>query len=239
MSTNNIKDVVAKAKDIIKKRDEQIVKLKKEVSTLKGEKHVTFKMPDNVHIDNFPEVSKVRVEGPVEVKNIHVKVEDIKFPKVQDVRVVNAEGEKMAGWLPQIIVQAVKSLSNLQVKLHREGLTVKLDDTERLKPLPVIVVDTRGRPVNMNANANATVFPMVMNSHGGGSQNILEAYQITDQDDGGNTKYYGFMDKDGNWYILKNDTVASTYRYTRGTSSYAANWTNRATLTYGYFGDVF
>lgn len=64
-------------------------------------------------------------------------------------------------------------------------------------------------------------------------------YKAVDEYDDGvatNVKYYGFLSPEGNWYILKNDPSASakTYRYAFGDSDYETNWTNRASLTYGY-----
>lgn len=67
----------------------------------------------------------------------------------------------------------------------------------------------------------------------------LVGYKISDIDDGGSTKYFGFIDHVGNWYILK--LTDSTARYTRGSANtnYEAHWANRANLTYGKFNDVF
>lgn len=69
-----------------------------------------------------------------------------------------------------------------------------------------------------------------------GIQDPLAKYKIADTDDASATKYYGFTDIDGNWYILKESS--STYRYSTGTANYATNWTNRASLTYDYLFNV-
>ena len=62
-------------------------------------------------------------------------------------------------------------------------------------------------------------------------------YKITDLDTAGTTKYFGYVDKDGNWYIMKlTDTQG---RYIKGVSDYINNWINRATLSYDYFNVVF
>lgn len=67
----------------------------------------------------------------------------------------------------------------------------------------------------------------------------LAGYMISDIDDGSNPKYYGFIDRDSNWYILEENTTNKTYRYVKGVSGYTTNWTNRASLTYDYFNTVF
>lgn len=64
-----------------------------------------------------------------------------------------------------------------------------------------------------------------------------DGYNITEVDDSTPT-YIGYVNKDGAWYILKEDS-SGAYRYTKGTSSFSTNWTNRASLTYDYFSAVF
>lgn len=59
-----------------------------------------------------------------------------------------------------------------------------------------------------------------------------------------NVRYYGFLNSKGEWYIQEFDTSAGanslrTYRYARGTSGYTTAWTNRESLTYDYFNEIF
>ena len=62
-------------------------------------------------------------------------------------------------------------------------------------------------------------------------------YHISDVDNSGITEYYGFIEKDGKWYIM--EVTATTVRYKAGASDYATNWTGRALLVYGYYNVVF
>lgn len=64
-----------------------------------------------------------------------------------------------------------------------------------------------------------------------------DGYKISEIDDS-SPAYYGFINKDGAWFILKEDS-AGTYRYTKGSSNFSTNWTGRAGLTYDYFHNVF
>lgn len=65
-------------------------------------------------------------------------------------------------------------------------------------------------------------------------------YNIANTDTASTVQYFGFLDKDGNWYILKNDG-AGTYTYCSGlaASSYATAWTGRIGLTYVTFDSAF
>lgn len=67
-----------------------------------------------------------------------------------------------------------------------------------------------------------------------------DGYNITELDDS-SPAYYGFVNKLGQWFIMKEDS-AGAYRYTKGNSSFTnatTGWPNRAALTYGYFDDIF
>lgn len=69
-------------------------------------------------------------------------------------------------------------------------------------------------------------------------------YEASDQDTTGATyQYFGFVTQDSNWVIQRFDlSVANVinYRYATtnnntGYTNYAAAWTARASLSYGYF----
>lgn len=64
-----------------------------------------------------------------------------------------------------------------------------------------------------------------------------EAYSISDLDETGTTKYYWFTDKVWNRYILSLTDIQA--RYIKGTSNYTTNWTNRASLVYDYYYNIF
>ncbi len=65
-----------------------------------------------------------------------------------------------------------------------------------------------------------------------------DGYKVSELDDATLPAYYGFVHKSGAWYIMK-EASDGTYRYTKGNSGYSTNWTDRDTLTYGYFDDIF
>lgn len=62
-------------------------------------------------------------------------------------------------------------------------------------------------------------------------------YLVTQVDDS-EIAYFGFTNKLGSWFIMKQDTDNS-YRYIRGDRDFSSNWTNRSTLKYNYFEEVF
>ena len=64
-----------------------------------------------------------------------------------------------------------------------------------------------------------------------------DGYKISRIDDS-TPSYYGFTNKDGAWFIMKEDSNGN-YTYATGSSNFSSNWANRASLTYGEFFDVF
>lgn len=64
-----------------------------------------------------------------------------------------------------------------------------------------------------------------------------DGYGICQIDDSA-PAYYGYVDKDGNWYIIKEDTDGS-FRYARGVTNFSYYWGGRIGLSYDYFDNVF
>lgn len=153
-----VKSIVEKAKTLVAQRDKEIVLLKQKLINAQGEKSVVFKMPDIMEIANFPKIQKVHVENTPKVQDVNViGLEKIKteFPSLQKVEVINLPTievkDTASKWVPELIVHSVKTIAGMIGSLTGRTFTVKLDDEERLKPQPVIIVDVRGRPVNLAA----------------------------------------------------------------------------------------
>lgn len=64
-----------------------------------------------------------------------------------------------------------------------------------------------------------------------------DGYRITEIDDNDIT-FYGFVNKDGGWFIMKED-MESSFRYARGDSNFKKSWDSREGLKYQYFHDAF
>ena len=56
--------------------------------------------------------------------------------------------------------------------------------------------------------------------------------------------YYGYIDRLGNWYIMKRDgsdggAGVITFTFIKGSTLYSTNWTARESLTYAAFDTTF
>ena len=71
--------------------------------------------------------------------------------------------------------------------------------------------------------------------------NPLDKYHISDyktDSSDSNITYWGYIDKEGNWYIQRQNMTTGEYRYTQGTKDYIAEYGRRESLTYAYFNEL-
>lgn len=66
-----------------------------------------------------------------------------------------------------------------------------------------------------------------------------DAYAISNIEDTGTYKYFGFEDADGAWYIMRKTLADNTFLYAKGASNYSTAWTNRASQTYASYATTF
>jgi len=106
-----------------------------------------------------------------------------------------------------------------------KSIIKKLEDLEQL------LTDIKEELVKMNEQSN-----------------ILDQYQKADSDEASAVKYYGYVKKNGDWLILRNDTANNTFRYAKSDDlwrkeesqkGYSDAWTNREKLQYFYFYEIF
>lgn len=74
------------------------------------------------------------------------------------------------------------------------------------------------------------------------TENPLDKYRASDTKIDGDVRYYGFIDRFGNWYVRRDDlsdTNNRTYRYTKGTTGYPTTLTAMKALSYDFFHNIF
>jgi len=67
----------------------------------------------------------------------------------------------------------------------------------------------------------------------------LDGYRISEVDDNNTIAFYGFINKDGAWFIMKGDANTGSFRYAKGNSDFPNNWARRENLKYDYFYKLF
>ncbi len=80
--------------------------------------------------------------------------------------------------------------------------------------------------------------PSVSQFTASASASPTDGYNISEINDG-LVGYYGFINKEGAWFIMQADTNTGSYRYTKGESNFPGNWKKRENLKYDYFFKVF
>lgn len=74
--------------------------------------------------------------------------------------------------------------------------------------------------------------------------NNIEGYLQSDTDGvSASVQYYGYLNTQSSWYIMQISISASitTFRYVAGggLTNYQTNWTNRGSLVYDYYSNIF
>jgi hypothetical protein len=64
-----------------------------------------------------------------------------------------------------------------------------------------------------------------------------DGYRISEIDDSDIT-FYGFTNKDGGWFIMKED-IEGSFRYSKGDSDFSGYWARRESLKYDYYHNTF
>lgn len=210
-------------------------------------------------LSNVDELKKkLSTIGPLEIKN-WPKVQKValeqKFPAKMDVKVVNVIDLKSKVRKVHVdnpvkkVDIASKQLEEIRVDLAKLGAigtglksepAVSLISTDPTQYVPVRL--TTGdkfykaiAALSVNLSGVLSKLDTIIGSMG---TSTLSNYSVSDLDDGNaDYNYYGYLDKDGGWYIQREDVVNTCYRYARGTSGY--DWSARASETYVTFDGAF
>lgn len=65
-----------------------------------------------------------------------------------------------------------------------------------------------------------------------------DGYNVSEIDDSSEISYFGFINKLGQWFIMRQD-VDKAFRYSKGDKDFSKNWEKRDELDYDYFNNVF
>jgi hypothetical protein len=101
----------------------------------------------------------------------------------------------------------------------------------------------RGKTGSLFFGRNAESGPTILEDTTGKKINPAEkqptdGYKISEIDNDIIT-YYGFTNQDGGWLIMREDTDTNSFRYAKGESGFPEVWSNRMTISYDYFHNVF
>lgn len=102
-----------------------------------------------------------------------------------------------------------------------------------------------GGYLNLESAKTSERKEVTLTSHADGKAGLdvttLLGYMTSDTDEASDTKYYGFLNADGKWYIYRWNTITGEHRYVRGDTGYIAAWTARADVgtVYDYWDVVF
>lgn len=166
---------------------------------------------------------------------------------------------------PPLAYFAFKYFPAKSGKRSSERLVVKIKSEDKPKKRPVEIVDIDKRAfLKMIGAAGFSFFifslftrrveDLIFNrnygagnnstgslSGNGGTSSIepTEGYKVTEISTDESSYYYGFVNKDGNWYVMREDPTEGSFRYVKGDINFSSGWKKRESLKYDYFHNVF
>lgn len=224
--------------DVLQKMEEHLASVPKELP----------EAPEKVEVD-FSDTNKLLGELKKAISSLKLEVKapdvNVKAPKV-DVKVDAPDLESLQTPLNSIL-EALQSLEMPEVQYTdltqvEELLTKANKFLEAISKKPA-GGGGGGGGVGAFKLANGMVTYAQLETDGSvpvtvkTSQRPTDSYALSNIDDSTSTEYYGYEDKDGNWYIKKLASNALTFA--KGSSGYTTAWTNRASQTYASYGVTF
>lgn len=206
---------------------------------------VEARIIDKVVIDDEP---FARLSASIEdylritVRELVKALADNKVEPLESIKVDNIEKAKADSVVVSNLGELESSIKELAKSIveNKPQINVSKQDV-RFPNLPRDYVSVRltdGKQFyDAKGGSGAGILPSPVNT------DPLVGYQPADIDDSASTKYYGFSNKQGHWYIMRESS--NTFRYARGGEKasggglYSDAWTDRANLSYSYFHEVF
>ena len=115
-------------------------------------------------------------------------------------------------------------------KIEKKEFVLPLDENGRVKVSIDRILGSSGS--RALSTAQETVLRGIATQE---KQDPTAPYSISDLDESGTTKYYGFLKDDGGWYIMS--VTSTAVRYVKGTSGYS--FASPSSLTYDTFSNTF
>ena len=198
------------------------------------------------HTENFDKLTEAvkAVEKVVKEQKLVAEAPIVNVPETS----VNVEAPDLKP-LQSSIKDVVKAVNDIVIPEYK---TDNKEVEKLLKASNKYLKDILDKPVGgggggggsswVATNSAGIPVPIQLDSSGnlpiaGGKP--TDAYSISNSEDTGTYKYFGFEDKNGNWYILRKTIATNVYLYTANTSDYSTGWTNRATQTYASYATTF
>lgn len=66
-----------------------------------------------------------------------------------------------------------------------------------------------------------------------------DGYKISEVDEQDQFRYFGFVNQNGAWLVMRQDANDNTFRYIKGSSNFPGNWRDREKLKYDYYYNLF
>lgn len=218
--------------EVVKSREEYVAP--KEEVTVKGQ--LTVNTEKSVEVENLDQLDKWLERTSKEIAGA---IENSKTEPITELTIKNIE---------QAVTKnvAINNLSELAKMLEPMVEAIEKKEIKTIVQKQDIVFPTSpNRPIPVRLSDGKSFYNAIFNAIAATApiEDPLAGYQITDADESTATKYYGYANKNGHWYILKESS--GSYRYAKGAplqnggGLYVDAWNNKNNLEYDYYFEVF
>lgn len=213
-------------------------------------------IPEQIdHTDQFKslEAAIKSLEDSVKAQELNVEAPVVNVPETvvnidkPDLEPIKAEQEKTrkelvkafkAIVIPETDLTKLESESKAQTKLLKEIRDRPVSSGGGSGGRATPYQDSAAMPKFVELEPDGSIPVTVQNSSGSTVYSKpTDAYALSNIDDSTSTEYYGYEDKDGNWYIKK--LASDAFTFVKGASDYATAWSNRASQTYASYSVTF
>lgn len=217
-------------------------------------------------IDGLSSLESGNIEQAQDTKDLKDTIKDLN--KLLKAKKFNPTIKVAAPIVPTIKVPGIRiptiRVPEPKVTVNPPPISVNVDLDElldALKPLsylsnkaskPITVRTSDGKKFIKEIKSSSERVVRAITSGGGGItqdefkntqrkyDDPLSRYKIAQVDDDSSPNYYGYINLNSGWYILKETVVSgdTTYRYSSGVGNFPSNWSGRTLLTYDYLYNV-
>jgi len=215
----------------------------------------SFKLPTTMEVSNFPKPrDPLPYPASFEISNFPKPKESSKNIRVTNqptaqLKALNVKIDKLTGEVKKLKLDPtinVESPKSEKIIIPAPSVRVTQEKIDYKKIAKLIPKASKGIDYEKLGNIiSKKVAEMAVTVGGGGGtrkegqDDLTREYNVSDKDAENLIRYYGFIGRSGQWYILKENTTTQEYRYVKGSDNYETNWTGRTALTYGIYNEVF
>jgi len=163
---------------------------------------------------------------------------EIEVPGVSDLA---SNQSKIQDQIESNFDNVINSLDEIKAKdIDLTPLTKKMDELVEVVSENKAIVNVMSEYTNAVKEIKPVIKVNVPEPKQVAKERTIDDYKPVDTDTKTTQQYFGYVDKEGAWYIMRlyNGKESQNYRYAKGDKDYSNNWRKRKSQAYVKFDEV-